>query len=82
MRGTLIQLPAKFLLFQRPTSPGRFFVATELKLMFAHLLLNYDVKMANGQGRPANRVFGSSSRPDVKAEVMFRQRREDRSDLD
>ena len=81
MRGTLIRLLAKFLLFQRPTSPGRFFVATELKLMFAHLLLNYDVKMANGQGRPANWVFVTTSRPDAKAEVMFRKRREDQSNL-
>ena len=43
--------------------------------MLAHILLNYDVKMAlDGQGRPANWVFGITPVPDRKAEVMLAPR--------
>ena len=55
-------------------SPGRFFAANELKAMLAHILLNYDVKIANGGGRPENMWFGRSSLPNTKAEVLFRKR--------
>ena len=55
-------------------SPGRFFAANELKAMLAHILLNYDVKMANGGGRPENMRIGQSSLPNTKAEVLFRKR--------
>ena len=55
-------------------SPGRFFAANELKVMLAHILLNYDVKIANGGGRPENMWFGRSSLPNTKAEVLFRKR--------
>jgi hypothetical protein len=55
-------------------SPGRFFAANELKAMLAHILLSYDVKMADGGGRPENIWFGRSSLPNTKAEVLFRKR--------
>ena len=42
--------------------------------MLAHIVLNYDVKMANGGGRPANVWYGASSLPNTKAEVLFRKR--------
>ena len=42
--------------------------------MLAHILLNYDVKMADGGGRPENVWIGLSSLPDTKAEVLFRKR--------
>ena len=42
--------------------------------MLAHILLNYDVKMANGGGRPENMWFGQTSLPNTKAEVLFRKR--------
>ena len=70
-----------FILTSNYYSPGRFFAATELKVMLAHVILNYDVKMANGQGRPANWVFETMAMPDIKAEVMFRKRREAQGDL-
>lgn len=53
--------------------PGRFFAANELKLMLAHIVTHYDVKMVNGV-RPDNRHFGGSCVPDPKGEVMFRKR--------
>lgn len=42
--------------------------------MLAYILLNYDVKMANDRGLPAEWWFGSNSLPDPSAEVMFRKR--------
>ena len=55
-------------------SPGRFFAANELKAMLAHILLNYDVKMADGGGRPENVWIGVSSLPNTGAEMLFRKR--------
>jgi hypothetical protein len=54
-------------------SPGRFYAVNELKTMLAHLLVNYDVKMANG-ARPANKRIGQEMTPDTTAEVLFRRR--------
>ncbi|KAH8704638.1 cytochrome P450 [Phaeosphaeriaceae sp. PMI808] len=34
--------------------PGRFFAANEIKMVLAHLLLRYDWKFPEGQGRPRN----------------------------
>ena len=47
-------------------SPGRLFATNEVKAMLAHVLLNYDVKMANVS-------VGISSIPDPTSEVMFRK---------
>ena len=55
-------------------SPGRFFAANEFKTILAHILLNYDVKIANGGGRPENMWFGRYCLPNTKAEVLFRKR--------
>ncbi|KAF8325934.1 cytochrome P450, partial [Amanita rubescens] len=57
----------------RHACPGRFFAANEIKAMLAYILLNYDVKMANDRGLPAEWWFGSNSSPDPTAEVMFRK---------
>lgn len=56
------------------SSPGRLFVAAELKSMLAHVLMNYDIKMANGAERPANIRIGQEMLPDATAEVLFRKR--------
>lgn len=57
-------------------SPGRFFAVNEIKAMFAHILLNYDVQLENGSvDRPVNRYFGQNITPNMKAKVMFRRRR-------
>jgi len=56
------------------TSPGRFFAAVELKTMLAHVLLNYDIKMANDAGRPPNITIASEMMPDPSAKVLFRKR--------
>jgi len=58
----------------RQACPGRFFAAAELKTMIAHVLLNYDIKMANDAGRPANIHIASEMMPDPTAEILFRKR--------
>ncbi|KAG6844149.1 hypothetical protein H0H87_009392 [Tephrocybe sp. NHM501043] len=54
--------------------PGRFFAAAELKLMLAHVVLTYDVKMAGDGERPKNMWYFTTCVPNPKAEVMFRKR--------
>ncbi|KAG6815628.1 hypothetical protein H0H93_009312, partial [Arthromyces matolae] len=54
--------------------PGRFFAANELKLMLAHVLMEYDVKMPEGKGRPENKWYMTACVPDPEAEVLFRKR--------
>lgn len=53
-------------------SPGRFFVSHELKMIFAHLILNYDVKHL--QERPKAFWVGRNMVPPVAAAVEVRRR--------
>lgn len=54
--------------------PGRFFAANEIKLVLAHFLLNFDVRLKDGQARPTPlaMVMTKAPRPDV--ELEFRRR--------
>ncbi|KAJ6505550.1 cytochrome P450 [Mycena sanguinolenta] len=54
--------------------PGRFFAATELKAMMAHLVLNYDVKPEVEGVRPADMIFGQRFSPNPAGRVRFRKR--------
>ncbi|KAH9942847.1 cytochrome P450 [Amylocystis lapponica] len=54
--------------------PGRFFASSELKTMLAHIVVNYDVKFAQGRERPSNVYLGPTITPDKGAAVMFRRR--------
>ncbi|KAM7201775.1 ent-kaurene oxidase [Naviculisporaceae sp. PSN 640] len=57
--------------------PGRFFVANELKLVLAYVLLNYDIEPAvEGMERPENKWYGISMIPDLNATVRIRRRSE------
>ena len=55
-------------------SPGRFFAASELKSMLAHVVVMYDVKLADNATRPRTLHFATVLMPDPNAEVMFRRR--------
>jgi len=54
-------------------SPGRFFAVTEMKLMLAYTLMNFDVKTRDGK-RPPNIEFHAIIIPDMKAEILYRRR--------
>jgi hypothetical protein len=53
---------------------GRFFAGTEIKLLLAHVLQNYDIKLKDGQDRPPNYLDEIWFIADQKAEVLFRSR--------
>ncbi|KAG5350609.1 hypothetical protein C0989_010177 [Termitomyces sp. Mn162] len=55
--------------------PGCFFAVNELKALFVHTLLNYDVAFMDDGPRPAHCWFNLSVSPDPRASVMFRKRR-------
>ncbi|KAJ6469684.1 cytochrome P450 [Mycena vulgaris] len=54
--------------------PGRFFAATELKAMLAHLVLNYDIKAEVEGVRPLDNNFGTITTPSATGRVCFRKR--------
>jgi len=56
--------------------PGRFFAANELKLILAHVVLNYDVKFEKHvHGRPLNKHFRAACLPDPTIKLLFRRRK-------
>jgi len=58
----------------RHACPGRFFAATELKAMLAHIVLHYDVKLEKEGVRPPDQLFDSLRIPNQGAKVLFRKR--------
>ncbi|KAF2742828.1 cytochrome P450 [Sporormia fimetaria CBS 119925] len=57
----------------RHPCPGRFFATEEMKLMFATLLLNYDMKLAPGTA-PKELRIGTMALPDTNLKVLFKAR--------
>ncbi|KAI0525582.1 cytochrome P450 [Xylaria bambusicola] len=55
--------------------PGRFFAAQEIKIILSYLLLNYDIKLRDGEARPAPVVFMMTKSPSQTTEVLFRRRK-------
>jgi cytochrome P450 len=58
----------------RHACPGRYFAACELKLMLAHLVMNYDMKLENDGVRPADMWVAANCVPNPNAKVLFRRR--------
>ena len=58
----------------RHACPGRYFAACELKIMLAHIVLNYDMKMENEGVRPPDVWLALSCIPNPRGKVMFRKR--------
>ncbi|KAK3373123.1 putative cytochrome P450 [Lasiosphaeria ovina] len=56
----------------RNACPGRFFAASELKIMLAHVLLNYDLEMQ--PARPHNRWVGIACLPPMEATIRVKRR--------
>lgn len=61
--------------YGRYACPGRFFVATEIKMLLAHLLVNFDWKLPDGSERPRNFTIDSDMYPDRKARLLVRRRK-------
>lgn len=55
----------------RHACPGRFFAASELKLMLAYIVLNYDFEFQ--QRRPENFWFAQNRLPPMKAEIRIKR---------
>ncbi|KAE8446256.1 hypothetical protein EG329_012342 [Mollisiaceae sp. DMI_Dod_QoI] len=54
--------------------PGRFFAGMEIKILLAHVLQNYELKLKDGEQRPLNSLDEIWVIPDQSAEVLFRSR--------
>ena len=55
--------------------PGRFFASLEVKIVLAHIIRWYDLKLVDGAaGRPENIYFADANIPDAKQAIMFRRR--------
>ena len=59
--------------YGRHACSGRFFAALLLKLVLAHVVLQYDVKFENG-GRPEDVIVGFNRLPNPHAKVLLRKR--------
>ncbi|KAF3770642.1 cytochrome P450 [Cryphonectria parasitica EP155] len=54
--------------------PGRFFAGNEIKMILAYFLINFDVRLKEGQARPKSMVLMMTKSPDPNAELLFRRR--------
>lgn len=54
--------------------PGRFFAMTEIKILIAYIILNYDVQIQ--EMRPRNTCVGQTIIPPLKGGLMVRRRGE------
>ncbi|GLB35977.1 putative cytochrome P450 [Lyophyllum shimeji] len=63
--------------YGRAACPGRFVAAVQMKMVLAHLVLHYDVRLEDGAGdvRPRDWWVGSERLPDLSARLMFKKRR-------
>ncbi|KAM5449476.1 putative ent-kaurene monooxygenase [Microsporum audouinii] len=58
----------------RYACPGRFFASNEIKMVIAELLLRYEFKYPEGQGRPRTLSADENLYPDPSARVLMRRR--------
>lgn len=54
--------------------PGRFFAGNVIKVILAHLLINYDIRLKEGQQRPKAMSVVMAKSPCPKTELEFRRR--------
>ncbi len=56
--------------------PGRFFASLEIKIILVRLIMDYDWKLPEGQGRPANLSAHEFVFPNPDAKIYVRERKE------
>ena len=56
--------------------PGRFFASLEIKIVLVRLIMDYDWRLRDGQGRPANLTAHEFIFPNPDAEIYVRKRKE------
>lgn len=55
--------------------PGRMFAGNTLKIVLAHLLLNYDFQLRPGDSQPKKFAMPNGTMaPEMNAKIMFRER--------
>ena len=54
--------------------PGRFFAGNTIKMILAYFLLNYDIRLKEGEERPKPMVVMMSKTPNPNGELLFRRR--------
>lgn len=54
--------------------PGRFFAVYTIKILVAHLIVNYDFKFPDGKGRSSNVAAHEYLFPDLEARILIRER--------
>jgi cytochrome P450 len=57
----------------RHACPGRWFASHEIKLILATLLLNYDMKLKEGEGRPKSILFQWQFVPDQTVKILLKK---------
>lgn len=62
--------------FGQHACPGRFFVANEIKISLCHILLKYDIRLADGCV-PKVQTFGMRMAADPTAKISIRRRKEE-----
>lgn len=55
--------------------PGRFFAGLEIKIILVRLIMDYDYKLPDGKGRPANLTAHEFIFPNPDGELLMRARR-------
>jgi len=58
----------------RHACPGRFFAATELKAILAHILINYDIKAETEGVRPPDNILALYKSPSRVGKIWIRKR--------
>jgi cytochrome P450 len=58
----------------RHACPGRFFASNEIKLIVAHFLLQYDIRLKPGAKRPKPMAMVMTKAPSPTAELEFKRR--------
>jgi hypothetical protein len=67
------RFPSHFMSVSKRILDHRFFAATELKAMLAHMLINYDIK-AETDLRPPELCIAEATMPNPQGKIWIRKR--------